>query len=202
MTHSLGKRLANFRNWLSDTNASTRMDFVEIEDEVNAMHRKMLEPQEENLRLRSLVRLQNDMESVGSNGASLYGEHRFIRASQVIRCHGSWGQRNSVVVWLIDYTSRSDFASNLRMPSPRLRLSRTPTAPPQMAHWTKTTGNFEQWLVYLDFKLVLPTLDARQRSHRRPPPAYILVKEYAPPLGLGQRKSKGQLSRQKGPPCS
>jgi len=76
MTHSLGKRLADFSNWLSDTNAPTRMDFVEIEDQVNAMHRRMLALQEENLRLRSLVHLQNDMGSVGSHRASPYGEHR------------------------------------------------------------------------------------------------------------------------------
>jgi hypothetical protein len=60
----------------------------------------------------------------------------------------------------------------------------------------------EQWLVDLDFKLMFPTLDARRCSHSQTSAHSDLVKEYAPPLGVGQHKSKGQLSRQKGRPCS
>jgi hypothetical protein len=101
------------------------------------------------------------------------------------------------VAGFTSYTSGSNFVSNLRMPSPRLRLSRTPTTPPQTAHCTKTIGNLESsgfwiWTSNSCFPHLMHVGVAIAHLH-----PLTWVKEYAPPLRLRQHKSKGHLRRKR-----
>ena len=102
---------------------------------------------------------------------------------------------------MTDYTSGSYFL-DVRLilcqqpanPLAEVETVKDANTPPHMAHWTKTIGKLgEQRLMDLDFKLMFPTLDARRRSHRRPPTHLHRVKEYAPrPLVSDNTNVKGR----------
>jgi hypothetical protein len=55
MAESVADRFADFRSWLKHTDRSIQVPFAEIEDEMIAIHRRILDLEEENLRLKHLL---------------------------------------------------------------------------------------------------------------------------------------------------
>ena len=55
MNPSMSVIVGDFRSWLTRANSPMKMAFIQIEDEIQAMRRRILELEEENQRLSRLL---------------------------------------------------------------------------------------------------------------------------------------------------